>query len=143
MATAGAAISAPIACRRPRRVRRRRCGGRARRATGGVTVAPVAPCVAPPAGSWLVMAVPPPCRGLLRLVDEGLRGLLPGGLRILDVPREDGLVDHLDPGTVVVVEDGVLHDAVRRLALGHHVAEDLVARVLGRVDLVDQVRADG
>ena len=56
MATAGAAISAPIACRRPRRVRRRRCGGRARRATGGVTVAPVAPCVAPPAGSWLVMA---------------------------------------------------------------------------------------
>src|SRR4051812_39497111 len=124
------------------RVRR---GGPTREATGGTTVAPVAPVEpwpAPPAGTWLVMASPRTRPELLPLIDQRLRGLLAGRLRLLDVPGEDGLVDHLDPGAVVVVEDGVLDDAVGRLPGGHALAEGLVARVERRVDLVDQVRAD-
>src|SRR3954467_12817013 len=101
MATAGAPLRAPSTCRRPRSVRRRRPGGRTRVATGGDTVAPVAPVEpwpAAPVGSWLVMALPPRTRRpLLALVDQRLRGLLALSLRRLDVAGEDGLVDHLDP----------------------------------------------
>src|SRR5436190_10229524 len=115
MITAGAASVAPRSWRWRWWLRRRRAGGRYVAATDAPT--PVAASPAPPAGgSCLVMAASlslPDGSG--PLVDQRLRGLLAVGLGALDVAGEHGLVDHLDPRAVVVIEDGVLHHAVRRL----------------------------
>src|SRR3954465_5028781 len=117
MITAGGARGAPPTVRLRRRLPRRRTGGRVAAATGGAT--PVAAWPAPPAGgSCLVMACfLLPRAGSGALVGQRRGGLLTGRLGLLDVPGEHGLVDHLDPGTVVVVEDRVLNHAVGRLAL--------------------------
>src|SRR3954471_16374404 len=143
MNTAGEARIAPSTCRWRRWLRRRRTGGRRVAAIGGVT--PVAAWPAPPAeGScWVIARSLLPRRGSGSLVDDRLGGLLTVGLRLLDVTTEDGLIDHLDPRAVVVVEEGVLDDAIGRLALGHHLPEDLVGRIERRVDLVHQIGADG
>src|SRR3954469_22181312 len=122
MITAGEASAMPSTWRCRRWLSRRRAG----RCTAVTDAeAPVTASPAPPeGGGCLDMAAPPPAYRLGALVDQRLRGLLAGRLRAFDVAGEDGLVDHLDPGAVVVIEDRVLDDAVGRLALGHHLAED-------------------
>src|SRR4051812_44659849 len=145
MITAGAASVAPRTWRWRRWLRRGRAGGSRIAATGAPTPAAASP-VPPPGGACLlVIACSSPSRDARSgaLVDQRLRGLLAGRLGLLDVAGEHGLVDHLGPRPVVVIEDRVLDHAVGRLALGHHVAEQLVPRIERRVDLVDQVGADG
>src|SRR6266487_1180146 len=103
--TAGAAKRTPSAWRRRRSVSRR---GR-RPTTLRRTVVAGTVLIAPSYAD----------APLLRLVEQRLGRLLPGGLGALDVAAEDRLVDHLRPGAVVVVDDRVLDHAVRRLALRH------------------------
>src|SRR5215203_6175996 len=74
-------------------------------------------------------------------VDQSLCRLLAVRLGGGDVPPEDSIVDHFDPGAVVVIEDGVLDGAVRGLADAHQSAELLVYRALRIVDLGQQVVA--
>src|ERR1035437_9576168 len=54
--------------------------------------------------------------------EDLLGGLLRLRLRSLGASAEYGLVDHLGPGSIVVIEDGVLHDAVGGATLAQSIA---------------------